>query len=602
MRTTEATTPSRTLTGQIRWARLWLPALIVLIVVAVETLLFPTTATTSRTGLRIGFYAVLGPLATVLTLTWIAREVAAREVAQVDQIKTHAALQRSHDRLKAIHEATERLAVANEPQAVADIAAQAVATVTGAAAAAAHLGDETISFVGLQGMSEASYRQVRADTVAPRVDALTLVAPSRLPDGRHVLAQQVGSSKTLPAALYAVFDGEPDTVTREAFAILSGELASVVDAAQGRMRDFLTLFEVDQTMRAEGNLQRLLERLLAQTLERVAGTRGAVYLTSGDSLMLPQAVKPDMNAAAIQTRDSELVKVARQGTPVLLESIPTSMRSEAGGFLQGCACAVVLPLQYEGELEGLMLIAHDRPGILKRSQLSLLSLLASQVAVAMRNAHAYLQSEELAIGEERSRIAREIHDGVAQSLAFASLKLDLAERLRPRDPERSDMELQQAREAIRESIREIRRSIFALRPVDLEQHGYLETVRRYSVDFAQQNNLYVDVHAPDAMPTFDVRSEAVLFRIFQEALHNVAKHAQAKRLVVRTGINDVGEAFLIVEDDGQGFNVDSIGERVTTAGGLGLKQMRERLEQRNGRFGIESEPGKGTRVTASIPL
>ena len=600
----QATGPAqaRTLTGQIRWARLWLPVLIVLIVVAVETLLFPTTAPASRTGLRIGFYAVLGPLATALTLTWIAREVAAREVAQADQINTHAALQRSHERLKAIHEATERLAAANEPQAVADIAAQAVATVTGASAAAVHLGDESISFVGLEGMSDGAYQQVRSDAEAPRVDALTLVPPSRQPDGRYVLAQQVGNNKMLPAALYAVFDREPDTVTREAFAILSGELASVVDAAQGRMRDFLTLFEVDQTMRAEGNLQRLLDRLLAQTLERVSGTRGAVFLTSGDSLMRPQAVEPDMDAAAIQTRDSELVRVAREGAPVLLESIPDGMRAEAGGFLQGCSCAVVLPLQYEGELEGLMLIAQDRPGVLKRSQLSLLSLLASQVAVALRNAHAYLQSEELAIGEERSRIAREIHDGVAQSLAFASLKLDLAERLRTQDAERSDGELQEARAAIRESIREIRRSIFALRPVDLEQHGYLETVRRYSVDFAQQNNLYVDVHAPQAMPPFDVRSEAVLFRIFQEALHNVAKHARAKRLIVHTGINDAGAAFVTVEDDGDGFDVSLVGERVTTAGGLGLKQMRERVEQRNGRFEITSKPGAGTRVTASIPL
>lgn len=593
---------SPTLTGQIRWARVWLPVLIVLIVVAVELALFPTTAPTSRTGLRIGFYAVLGPLATALTLTWITREVAAREQAQADQAHTHMALQQSHERLKAIHQATERLAVANEPQAVADVAAEAVVTVTGASAAAVHLGDDPATFVGRRGMPEAEVRLIRDKVALSKPDAAGLVQPSRQADGRWVLAQQVGSGNALPAALYAVFDQQPDVATREAFAILSGELASVVDAAQGRMRDFLTLFEVDQTMRAEGNLQRLLNRLLAQTLERVSGTRGAVFLASGDSLMRPQAVRPELDVAAIQTRESELVKIAFDGTPVLLETIPERIRSEAGGFLKGCACAVVLPLHYGSQLEGLMLIANDQPGVLKRSQLSLLSLLASQVAVALRNAHAYLQSEELAIGEERSRIAREIHDGVAQSLAFATLKLDLAERLRTRDPDRSDQELQEARAAIRESIREIRRSIFALRPVDLEQHGYLETVRRYSVDFAQQNDLYVDVHAPQGMPAFDVRSEAVLFRIFQEALHNVAKHARAKRLTVHTGINDAGEAFVTVEDDGQGFDVASTGERVTTAGGLGLKQMRERVEQRNGRFAIDSEPGAGTRVRAAIPV
>src|SRR5690606_40798577 len=100
---------------------------------------------------------------------------------------------------------------------------------------------------------------------------------------------------------------------------------------------------------------------------------------------------------------------------------------------------------------------------------------------------AYLQSEELAISEERSRIAREIDGGVAQMLAFAALKLDLVQRLMTRDPAKPAAELEQAKETVRESIREVRRSIFALRPVDLERYGFAETVRRYALDFGQQD-------------------------------------------------------------------------------------------------------------------
>src|SRR5690606_28868109 len=108
-----------------------------------------------------------------------------------------------------------------------------------------------------------------------------------------------------------------------------------------------------------------------------------------------------------------------------------------------------------------------------------------QVSLAVRNARAYLHSEELAIAEERARIAREIHDGVAQSLAFAALKLDLVERLLGRDPKKAAEELAVARATIRETIKEVRRSIFALRPVDLERYGFLETMRRYLVDYGQ---------------------------------------------------------------------------------------------------------------------
>src|SRR5690606_29826112 len=156
------------------------------------------------------------------------------------------------------------------------------------------------------------------------------------------------------------------------------------------------------------------------------------------------------------------------------------------------------------------------------------------------------------------------------------------------------------RASVRESIKEIRRSIFALRPVDLERHGFVETVRRYAVDFGQQNDVKVTLHTGD-LPKLSVQSEAVLFRIFQEAMHNVAKHAKARSVDVELGTDAGGMAFVRIVDDGIGFEPAAVSDRVSSAGGLGLRQMRERVAARGGRLDIETGGGAGTRLFAAVP-
>lgn len=161
-------------------------------------------------------------------------------------------------------------------------------------------------------------------------------------------------------------------------------------------------------------------------------------------------------------------------------------------------------------------------------------------------------------------------------------------------------ELDQVKVSVRESIKEIRRSIFALRPVDLERHGFVETVRRYAMDFGQQNDVKVTLEAGE-VPKLSIKSEAVLFRIFQEAMHNVAKHARARNVSVQLGTDDSGMAFVRIVDDGVGFELSDVSDRVSSAGGLGLRQMRERVAARGGRLDIDTATGAGTRLFAAVP-
>jgi len=252
---------------------------------------------------------------------------------------------------------------------------------------------------------------------------------------------------------------------------------------------------------------------------------------------------------------------------------------------------LALPLKAREPVGVLVLKGED----LSR-RIPFLSFLASQVALAVRNAQAYLKAEELAINEERTRIAREIHDGLAQSLAFMALKLDLVERLWEKDKEAALGALAEVRETLRAQIREVRRSIFALRPIDLERYGFLESLRRYAQAFAEQAGFRVQLSLPERVGLSQA-SELVLFRVLQEALTNAAKHARPTR--VEVVLEPLGErgARLVVRDNGRGFAVPE----AQGLGGFGLTQMRERVEARGGRFWVVSAPGRGTEVGAEVP-
>jgi signal transduction histidine kinase len=267
--------------------------------------------------------------------------------------------------------------------------------------------------------------------------------------------------------------------------------------------------------------------------------------------------------------------------------------------LTNSKAAIGLPLLADSELVGVIVLGHDKANAFDARELPLLGLLANQVTLAVRNAKAYLYSEELAIFDERNRIAREIHDGIAQSLAFTAMKLDLASRLLERDPTRVQSELETAKNTLREQIKEVRRSIFALRPIDLERLGFLETIKGYVKDFGEQNRVQATLEIlgePQLSPT----NEAVMFRILQEALNNVAKHSKAKTVNVSLNVDSSGTR-LSISDDGLGFDPAALTGVVSSVGGLGLQQMRERLQARGGQFEFRSSVGAGTRVTAVLP-
>lgn len=598
---TEAENTKVSLSQQILMTRIWLPLLILAVVLAYELYIIPLGGAMWNWWAHVLFYGISGPAATYVTLTWIASEVRRRERAQADLERLYGELQASHDLLATIQEVTEQFAAATDLDSVLQAASRGIAEATSAVGVAIIVGEHDLSVTRSYGLPVA----LEADAIA-RNDALLAAVGRGNPqdrlmnnqlnnqhngqsEGYTVLSTLLAWSGKLEGSVHAYYQHEPSAEQRESFAILTSEFSAVTEAARSRTRDLLTLFDVDRSIRAEGNLERLLSTLLDQTMLRAGATLGGVYLADDEDQLLRlrsyHGLKAAVSNHAVRLADQGCIsRAARRGEACIADTLDDASRQ--GPLLAQASSALCLPLVSEDELLGIVVLAHPEMRHFDAANLTFLSLLANQVTLAVRNARAYLQSEELAISEERARIAREIHDGVAQSLASSALKLDLVARL-INTPDKALEQLEQAKRAIRESIREVRRSIFALRPIDLERHGFVETIRRYSHDFGQQNDIDVSVTVGD-VPQLTVKSEAVLFRIFQEAMNNVAKHARARWVSVSLGTDSAARAFVEVCDDGVGFDAVHVSDRVTSAGGLGLKQMRERIEGRGGVFTIDT--------------
>lgn len=219
------------------------------------------------------------------------------------------------------------------------------------------------------------------------------------------------------------------------------------------------------------------------------------------------------------------------------------------------------------------------------------SLLIMRDVTARREREAILE-------EERGRIARDLHDGVAQSLYFLALKTDMAQKQIVDNPEKVALDLKEMGQEARRVIREVRRTIFSLNPLDWSEDGFHQTLQEFIMRFSEQVDWEIDVDIDSGVANLPPSMEPTLFRLVQESLNNIAKHAHANKLSLKLFINeDLSQVELILNDDGIGFDMDN-----RNTSGLGLDQMQARVEALGGKFEIHSEAGKGTDVYASIPL
>jgi two-component system NarL family sensor kinase len=266
---------------------------------------------------------------------------------------------------------------------------------------------------------------------------------------------------------------------------------------------------------------------------------------------------------------------------------------------------------YAGETPiGVLNVASEDWRELEEEELQLLHIIGDQIGLAIQRARLSAEhtraAARLATIEERNRLAREIHDTLAQGLTAITLQLETADALVTSRPERAEEAIRRALSLARANLEEARRSMIDLRAAPLQDHTLPEALAALVRETVREG-IEIEYHyapTPD-FPTLPQRLETALYRIAQEALSNAYKHAQPRHISLALVIED-GEVCLTVQDDGVGFHPDEVTQTAltsrTSSGHFGLTGISERVKLLGGVLCIQSEPGDGTCLSVCVPL
>ncbi|HLX58496.1 MAG TPA: LuxR C-terminal-related transcriptional regulator [Ktedonobacteraceae bacterium] len=369
--------------------------------------------------------------------------------------------------------------------------------------------------------------------------------------------------------------------------------------------------EFSQTL--QGELELLVDTALdAQALHRkILDYLGSELHASGGSMWLYQpsqarfalSTSVDMDASALALTTDALAGLAGER-----RDVETDM--ERGLRVVTWSPEYILMLHLlrcTGQLVGAVAFTVKSSAEPPTAKRDLFARLCDVSAVILRNQQLRIEEQQAAIDRERSRIARDMHDGAAQCIAHAIHTLEFAQRMLEKQPQAAQREILRARETLLESLNDLRHDISALLPVQLEQANFDEAVRGLLDDFGRHESSIALRYEGSQITHLPPSLEVPIYRLLQEALNNVRKHARASQVSVQVQPLP-GLLVAQVSDDGAGFDVQRSrrdGRDAAKYGALahfGLRAMQERVEQAGGILDIVSKPGAGTTIKARFPL
>jgi PAS domain S-box-containing protein len=357
---------------------------------------------------------------------------------------------------------------------------------------------------------------------------------------------------------------------------------------QERTRELQVLLDFAAATNSSLSMDPMLKTVLERLVHLIQAERVAVMLRDSMTNQLEvRAYSPDSTA-----KPEELLKLNLAGESVIntgelitLTNLPTP--------------AVLLPLRTRGEVIGALGIIGPQNSTLNEDSFPLFQSIADRLAIAVENARLYQQAEINAAVTERNRLARDLHDAVTQTLFSASLIADVLPDVWQQEPAEGEKLLDEIRQLNRGALAEMRTLLLELRPKSL-QEAQLENLLHQLAEASMGQlgvPVTVNIEGPCQLPP---TVKIVMYRVAQEALNNIIKHAQATHVMINLFCSETAPTQctrglkLEVVDNGRGFDPGTV-----PADHLGLRIMRERVESIGGHFDIQSQLGDGTRVNVT---
>lgn len=298
-------------------------------------------------------------------------------------------------------------------------------------------------------------------------------------------------------------------------------------------------------------------------------------------------------------------KAILSGEPVIIEDVEPDAENVRATHpllaIENLRGALVVPVRIAGKPIGALMVGHRTPYTFQLNDLKLLMSLANQLAVAINNSRLHERLTALSALEERERLAREMHDGLAQLLGNITARATSAsEHLTRGKVDGALKQIALLREAARDAYIDVRQSILGLRSRALGGHGLLQALKEYAGRLGEQEGITVHLETGGGAEGLELTpaAEVQAIRIIQEALANVRKHSQQREAWVKISRDERWTSITIL-DRGQGFDLTRVNGRGSH---FGLQTMRERAESVGGHLTIETAPGHGTVVTVQLPV
>ena len=612
----------------IQWLR-WIVPLGILGMAALHQLVLQTMSAwipaEYQFWLAIGLYGLSGSLVVWVVLGWVAKNVARQEEIDTELRAAYEHLAETHRQLLAAHDIGREIASAADIQQILELAARAPTHLANAKGATVVTFDNDKKRLNLDmawGMS-ANYlsglrQRIEAGIPSQRCEAcqaLETHVSSDCPlfEGLQDLARQddIQSLVCLPLVrndkregIISAYFPSPNVPPEEQLLLLNIVASGIVTALDGirlRSAQMETIYAIDHLTQMQQDLDNLLTQVLDTSLSGWEAQSGGIFLYDSATGAWKRWIQrglgnnsghPHLGLALNLAKDA-----LQQKRPILIPDLSDYSVTNPQS-IKGLKSAAAAPLISGGEeLGALVMVARRADRFLDR-QASFLSAIAHQAAMAISNAQLHAQVQQMSIVEERYRLSREMHDGLAQTITAMGWQLDhLKTLLDSKDYPTATQELASIRQMARDVYMDVREAIDGLRLAGEHPDGFAGALAEYVKDFHDRTGIQTDFHLTGKKCVLPPETALQLHRIVQEGLTNARKHANAQHVWVQLQ-HAPQRIEITVADDGQGFDPNLPRGRHH----VGLSSMRERVQGLGGSFTLATSPGQGTRITVTTPI
>ena len=372
-------------------------------------------------------------------------------------------------------------------------------------------------------------------------------------------------------------------------------------ALEKRGREMEALYQADEKILRNVSLNQVFQTLVEVAVDMLHADRSVVFEWDAQQNKVVPRVShgfgPDTLKVMQFAKDEGIVgRVFATGKPVVVTDIvPEDLRSDVRAAIraEGIKSFVHLPIVVDHKVVAVFNIGFTRPDFIPEDTVRVFSALVNRAAISIANMELFEQTKDLAVMEERNRLARDLHDSAKQKAFAALAQLGTARGILNGHGNGVTMHLNEAENLVTDVIQELTFLVQEIYPIALQEKGLVTTLREHIFEWENRNDMTIQlITRNERRLSLDV--EQALYRVTQEALANVARHSHARRVDMSLVYN--GDSVqLSVSDDGCGFDVN-------VKHGMGLRSIRERVGSIRGTVQIQSAPGHGTRLLVQVPV